>query len=121
MRPSLEAVGLFDPLRARRRLLDDFNPQETWLIRSGNTLAGFCVIRLNPDHLHLRHLYLRPGHQGQGVGRAVLAMVKDQARSQALPIRLAALKDSPSNAFYRKNGFHFIGADGVDIHYHWHP
>ena len=120
MRPSLEAVGLFDPQRARRRLLDDFSPGDTRLILAGDTLAGFCVIRLKPDHLRLQHLYLRPNQQGQGLGRAVLAMVKDLARGHALPIRLSTLKDSPSNGFYLRNGFRLAGAEGFDIHYHWH-
>jgi GNAT superfamily N-acetyltransferase len=55
--------------------------------------------------LSLDHLYIQPGHQGQGVGAAVLASVFDQADAQGLAVRVGALRGSDSNRFYLRHGF----------------
>lgn len=119
MRPSLEAVGRFDPERARRRFLDTFNPEETWLINADGAVAGFYVVRRHAGHLSLDHLYVRHAEQGQGLGRFILEKLKEDARRLGLPIRLMALKDSPSNPFYRHAGFQLIRAEAFDNHYEW--
>jgi hypothetical protein len=56
MRPSLEAVGRFDPVRARARFLDGFIPEDTQVLCVGGRTAGFQVVRRRPDHLYLDHL-----------------------------------------------------------------
>lgn len=121
MRPSLEAVGRFDPERARRRFLDTFSPDDTRVIKSDGAIAGFYVVRRRADHLYLDHLYLRPDQQGKGVGRLIIEQIKGEARRLSLPIRLMAFKESAANAFYRNSGFHFVGAESFDNHYEWSP
>lgn len=121
MRPSLEAVGRFDPERARRRFLDTFSPDETKIIKLDGEIAGFFVLRPRLDHLHLDHLYFRTRHQGKGMGRAILDQIKREARRRSLPVRLTALRESPSNAFYRTNGFRLVASEEFDNHYEWRP
>ncbi|MCA0921200.1 GNAT family N-acetyltransferase [Pseudooceanicola nanhaiensis] len=121
MRPSLEAVGRFDPLRARSRFLDGFDPAVTRVILVDGAIAGFLVLRPRADHLYLDHLYLDPELQGAGLGRAAVAQAKAEAKAAGLPLRLMALRDSPANGFYLAQGFRKTGEEPMDILYEWTP
>ncbi|ADO42143.1 GNAT family N-acetyltransferase [Ketogulonicigenium vulgare] len=116
MRDSLMAVGRFDEARARARLLDNFTPADTMLIYIGD-LMGFYVLRPREGHLYLDHLYLKPEHQGQGVGRQVIAHLQGMGQV----IRLIALQDSAAAGFYAACGFRLLSSDGLDSQFEWQP
>ncbi|PCI06075.1 MAG: GNAT family N-acetyltransferase [Hyphomicrobiales bacterium] len=117
MRPSLEAVGRFDMVRARQWFLDTFDPNDTRKIERDGQLIGFYTVKEFDDHLYLDNLYLRAAERGQGIGSMIVGSVKEQARQQSLPIRLAALTGSDANAFYLGHGFKLIRASEFDNYY----
>jgi GNAT superfamily N-acetyltransferase len=117
MRDSLERVGRFDPERARQRLRATYAPQDTWAILLDGKRVGFYTLRREDGALKLDHLYVVPGFQGMGTGAAVLRRVFDQADALGLPVRVGALRDSPSNRFYRRHGFVQTAEDTWDIYY----
>ncbi|WP_236937806.1 GNAT family N-acetyltransferase [Frigidibacter mobilis] len=121
MRPSLEAVGRFDPVRARDRFLDTYCHADTKIILTRDGVAGFFVARKHAGHLYLDHLYVSIPFQGRGIGRRVINLLKTEARSCALPIRLIALNGSPANEFYQSCGFASISRDALDTLYEWMP
>ena len=121
MRESLEQIGRFDPTRARERFLASFDAACCRYILVDGVKAGFVLIRPEPDHLLLDHLYIVPRHQGKGVGAAVLDAVLADADAQALPVRLGALRDSDSNRFYQRHGFIKTGESEWDIYYAREP
>lgn len=121
MRPSLEAVGRFDPDRARNRFLDTFLAADTWWIRTDIEDVGFLVLRERGDHLRLDHLYVCRTSQGGGIGRRVVRHLQQIAEAADLPITLTALAESPANGFYLAYDFACVGRDGVDLHYEWRP
>ncbi len=61
----------------------------------------------------LRDLYVAGGHRGQGVGRALVTRVRDDARAAGVPrIALQTETDNdPARALYRSLGF--IAPEGV--------
>lgn len=117
MRPSLEAIGRFDEDRARRRILDTFDPTATREILVNEERVGFIVVRLLPDHFYLDHLNIAPAHQGAGLGSAVLRELIHEARVAGKPMRLGALKFSPSNNFYVSHGFRLEREEEWDNYY----
>lgn len=119
MRPSLEVVGRFDPERAWDRFLAGYSADETRLVRVRGVLVGFFVVRRRADHHCLDHLYIRPIHQGGGLGRKIVRLVQQEANAATLPVKLMALRESPSNAFYRSCGFDLVRSDQLDNHYVW--
>ena len=121
IRPSLEAVGRFDPRRARERFLGSFVAADTSILIEEEGIAGFFVIRRRPDHFYLDHLYVHPAFQGSGIGRRVVEDLKAEAVSAELPVRLMALKGSPANAFYLSCGFQVVSEDALDTVYAWAP
>ncbi len=118
MRESLERLGRFDPMRARARLADHFDPSATFAIFQGSERIGFFTIRELPENLSLDHLYVMPDHQGTGVGAGVLSYIQSIGKK---PITLNALRDSASNRFYKRHGFIQIDEDALDIYYRWEP
>ncbi|MGS4883473.1 GNAT family N-acetyltransferase [Roseibium sp. MB-4] len=121
MRPSLEAVGRFDPVRARDRFLSTFCAADTKIIRLEGSVVGFFVVRRNTDHIYLDHLYVTSACQGRGIGRSIVDDVQAEARLAGLPVRLMALNGSPANSFYQSCGFKTVSKDALDTHYEWVP
>ncbi|OUS39765.1 N-acetyltransferase ['Osedax' symbiont bacterium Rs2_46_30_T18] len=119
MQPSLEAVGRFDPLRARERFVNSFVAADTQKIIRDAQLLGFYVMHVKSDHLWLDHLYIDPEHQGIGLGEQVLEKLKQRARAANWPLRLGALKESRANLFYLKNEFIQIETQQWDNIYQW--
>lgn len=119
MRPSLEAIKRFDPVRVRERFLSTFIDKDTFLLYHKSEIAGFYVLRDYIDHLYLDHFYIKAKFQGYGIGREVMKRIQQHATACEKPIRLIALKKSPANAFYLATGFIFQRAEDVDNYYCW--
>ncbi|WP_211443578.1 GNAT family N-acetyltransferase [Collimonas humicola] len=117
MRESLERIGRFDPVRARERFRSGFSANDTRHISADGQRLGFVVVKPGQDQLLLDHLYIRPGHQGQGIGAAVLAQIFKEADALALPLRVGALRGSDANRFYQRHGFELLAEEEWDIYY----
>lgn len=117
MQASLEVLGRFDPVRARARFLEDFSPECTRHLVVKGRRVGVVVLRLEPQHLLLDHLYVHPDHQGQGLGAAVVADVMRQAAALGLPVKVTALRGSRSNHFYQRLGFELVEESEWDLIY----
>lgn len=117
MRDSLERVGRFDPERARDRLRKSFYPQATQFIRREAEKVGFSTFRLVEDGFRLDHLYIHPSQQSRGIGSWVLRQLIAIADEKQRPIRLGALRESPSNRFYLHHGFEVESEDAWDVYY----
>jgi ribosomal protein S18 acetylase RimI-like enzyme len=117
MRESLEALGRFDPVRARSRFLDRFDAGHTRAIVVEGERVGFVVVRPVVDHLLLDHLYVSPSAQSRGAGSQVLQLVFAEADAANKSLRVAALKGSRSNDFYVRHGFSQVEAAEWDNYY----
>jgi ribosomal protein S18 acetylase RimI-like enzyme len=121
MRPSLEAVGRFEPDTARARVLGTFSPEETMCVEVDGALAGFITLRMKPDHYYLDHLYIAPAFQNQGLGGALIKRMQASAVQASLPILCIALIESASNRFYERHGFQCTQRQDFDNYYIWLP
>lgn len=120
MRESLERIGRFDPTRARERFLTGFAPEATQHILWHGARVGFYVVKPaegDGPWLLLDHLYIQPGHQGHGIGAAVLSHVFALADATGQPLRVGALKGSDSNRFYQRHGFVLVEQGEFDNYY----
>lgn len=115
MRPSLERLGRYDPERSRRRLQAGFVPEQMRWICLDNERVGFYSLVKERTAWRLDHLYLHPSTQGRGVGSAVMDHLLE--RTHGVPMLVTVLRDSESNAFYRKHGFVQTGESEWDIEY----
>jgi len=117
MKPSLEKVGRFTPERARERFKKSFIPENTTIIKNQNELIGFYMITENDESLFLNHLYIDPKFQGKGYGTEIINKIKNASNKLQKDILLEALKESPANNFYLKNGFEYISSSEFDNNY----
>lgn len=119
MRPSLEALGRFDPIRVRERFLSKFNPTNTTNIWMDGQIIGFFVLNDKADALWLEDLYFLNTYQGKGMGKAIMNNVKNMATQQNSLLKLQALRDSPANIFYQNCDFVETHQEQWDIYYQW--
>jgi GNAT superfamily N-acetyltransferase len=95
--------------------------QEVWVAESNGKVIGVAAL----DGAELEQLYVRPGHQGQGVGSALLA--KAMARRPNGITLWAFQRNTAARAFYEHRGFVAIAfTDGAgneesepDVRYEW--
>lgn len=122
MRPALERIGRFDPLRARRRLTEQYRPQFTRLIWAGDVFAG-CVAFAphGPGRRMLEHFYLEPEMSGRGIGSAVMAALMAEADAEGDTVALTVVRESEANRLYPRFGFVETGHDEIDIFYERPP
>jgi len=114
MRPDLERLGRFDPVRVRRRFLDAFDPEITSIIELDGVPAGVIAARPEPDAIWIEHFYLADDQQGRGTGGAVLRKVLGMDTA-GRPFRLNVLQGSPARRLYERHGFAVDSEDGVDV------
>jgi GNAT superfamily N-acetyltransferase len=123
LRPSLERLGRFDPVRARERLAAGFKPEHMQHMVLAGQRIGFITLRPDagavPPALHLEHLYILPACQGLGIGAWALDWAKAQAAEQGCDITLLALKHSDANRFYLRHGFVQVDESEFDLDYRW--
>lgn len=117
MRESLEAVGRFNPERARERLRNSFYPDHTAFIVVNGQRIGFYTFRPAVEGFQLDHLYVHPSCQSQGIGSEVMRHLLSLADASQMPVSLGALRDSASNRFYQRHGFVLTAEDEWDIYY----
>ncbi|MDR6438535.1 GNAT superfamily N-acetyltransferase [Paenarthrobacter nicotinovorans] len=114
MRPDLERLERFDPVRVRERFLNGFQPEHTSIIHSDGVDAGVIAVRPEPDSRWIEHFYLAPAHQGKGLGGQVLRHVM-AASVDERPFRLNVLQGSPARHLYERHGFVLENEDPVDV------
>lgn len=114
MRPDLERLGRWDPVRVRERFLNAFLPEHTYVIAVEGHAAGVIAVRPEPDALWIEHFYLSPEFQGQGLGAGVLRRVMGESKDHR-PFRLNVLQGSPARRLYERHGFVLETEDPVDV------
>ena len=84
---------------------------EAWVLVEGDETSGVLVMRPENGHLFVETVAVRPGRQGSGLGRRLMAFVEEAARGQGLrEIRLYTNEKMEENLpFYRSLGFEETG------------
>lgn len=114
MRPQLEAIGRFDPVRARERFRRGYSPAATRLVSCDGAFAGCVTLQPDETGFELMHFYVEPGLQGRGIGDAVLRLLCAEADAAGRPIHLGVLKNSPARRLYERHGFRLTHEDAWD-------
>jgi GNAT superfamily N-acetyltransferase len=84
---------------------------DAWVLVEGGETAGVLVMRREKGHLFVETVAVRPGRQGSGLGRKLMAFAEEAARGQGLhEIRLYTNEKMRENLpFYRSLGFEETG------------
>lgn len=82
-----------------------------WVLLNAEHIAGYCVVMVGVEELHLLNLSVAPDWQRQGLGTQLLRHLIDEARSYAAKRFLLEVRESNATArkFYEFFGFQSIG------------
>jgi GNAT superfamily N-acetyltransferase len=108
-----DAYAIYVPRIGKRPgpMLDDYAARiaagETWVLDE-NGIIGVLVLIRQPDHLLLDNIAVAPTHQGQGLGRRLLAFAEAEARRRGYSaLRLYTHELMHENlVLYRAEGWH---------------
>jgi GNAT superfamily N-acetyltransferase len=120
LRPDLERLGRFDPVRVRQRFLSAFDPVVTQVVLLSGQEAGSIAVRPDQGSLWIEHFYLRADCQGKGIGSLVLQRQLGVSQGDR-PFRLNVLQGSRAQALYERHGFVVESQDAVDVFMVRHP
>jgi GNAT superfamily N-acetyltransferase len=120
LRPDLERLGRFDPVRVRQRFLSSFDSVVTQVVLVGGQEAGSIAVRPDEGSLWIEHFYLKADCQGKGIGSLVLQRQLGASQGDR-PFRLNVLQGSRAQALYERHGFVVESQDAVDVFMVRHP
>jgi|TARA_R100000935_G_scaffold42867_3_gene65101 GNAT superfamily N-acetyltransferase len=99
----------------------DFTPAEVWapiladgllwvMAEPDGPAGAFLAARIEEDRLHILEFDVHREHQGNGLGRRLLAFAIEEAQRRGLAgLSLTTFRDTPWNApFYASAGFEII-------------
>jgi N-acetylglutamate synthase-like GNAT family acetyltransferase len=81
---------------------------EMYVALNGEEIAGCCALVMGDSLAELEHMWIRPEHMGNGVGRALFNQIVERAKTLgAKAVELSA--DPNSEGFYQRMGATRIG------------
>ena len=80
---------------------------ETWVLQNGGTVVAYVVLDVQPDHLGVDNVAVRPDRQRHGLGRRLMAHAETRAAELGLPrLRLHTHVTMVENqALYERLGY----------------
>jgi GNAT superfamily N-acetyltransferase len=84
----------------------------------GDTLLGVLAVQERDDVSLIRHLYVRPGVQGSGIGTALLTHGTEAAATETILVGTWRAAEW-AIAFYETNGFENLGTDEELLSTYW--
>lgn len=89
------------------------------LILHDDQPAGRLYVDRNNDEIRIIDIALLPEFQREGIGRALLGALLDEARQCGLPIRIHVERLNPAIRFYKQLGFRQIEDQEVYLLMEW--
>lgn len=114
------AYGRWDEGRQRELHLERFPTQTFRILQVDGQEVGIMGTEVLEDCLKLNQLFILPAYHAKQIGSACIQILKSEASSAALPIKLQALKVNPrAVVFYEKHGFGVTGETDTHIQLCW--
>lgn len=104
----------YNPLSLRRQMLEE--KQQFLMVEQDEEPIGFAswAPMAEPGVYRLHKLYVLPGIQGKGMGKAMLNFIFEDIRG-ARALRLNVNRYNKALQFYERMGFVIIGEEDIDI------
>ncbi len=76
--------------------------------------ASYSAKQNQPSVYHLHKIYILPNQQGKGIGKQLMAYIKDDIQP-ATTLQLNVNRKNKALQFYQKLGFKIIAEEDIDI------
>lgn len=80
---------------------------------------GRLIINRSDESLRIVDLSLMPLYRGRGIGTDILRSLMNEAHGGDVPVRLAALPNSPAVRLYLRHGFRAVEERGRHVEMEW--
>lgn len=116
---------MLDTLFSDEKLLKDMSEggQKFIILKNGHQALGFAAygaLAHEKDTMKLHKIYVLPGSQGQGLGKALLeAVIKEAAKSGFKQLLLNVNRHNRARLFYEKLGFLVLREEDIPIGAYW--
>jgi GNAT superfamily N-acetyltransferase len=103
-----------DPYMSRDELHDEMNDGVVfWGLEQNGVLSGVTGLQYVQNVTLIRHAYVRPGSQKQGVGGRLLSHLRELSRG---PVLIGTWADAVwAIRFYEKHGFHVVPSEQKEL------
>jgi GNAT superfamily N-acetyltransferase len=94
----------------------DLDHEYVWVVvDEGDQPAGFAIVHLLDEAVHLHELDVDPRYARQGLGRRLIAAIVDWARERGAPaLTLTTFRDVPWNGpYYARLGFRTLDSTAL--------
>ena len=106
LRPFIEQIWGWDEAWQQQDFDTGLSEHSPWIIERDGAPIGGVLLEWTADSLYLHLLELRPEHQGQGVGSAVLRHLIALATARGLSVALSVLEPNlRARELYERHGF----------------
>lgn len=118
LRDHIDLAFGWDDAFQRRRFAESYAHSDIRLIQVGADTAGYAVIRMLDDAIHLSLLILKPSFQRQGIGRTILTSLMSKAERTGRDVTLSCfLSNSEAVAFYESMKFQVASTEEHFVNY----
>lgn len=97
------------------------NFEDARILHDGEVLIGLLKLSRTGNAWHLHQIQILPEHQGNGIGKAVLRRVLDEARCAGAAVSLSVLHGNPARRLYELLGFECVTETSRDAKLRWRP
>lgn len=119
--PAINLLGEWNNNREWAAFEKGFLPAANHLVVAGEHLLGYFQLQRAVDHFALFTLQITPPMQGHGLGSQVLSQIQELARTEAIPIQLEVLKETPAAGWFAKRGFEPVSQQQKTLLMKWVP
>jgi N-acetylglutamate synthase-like GNAT family acetyltransferase len=82
---------------------DFIRNNEMYVAVAEEEIAGCCAIVFSDSRAEIEHMWIRPGHMGAGVGRALFTHARERAANLKMPT-IELFADPNAEGFYQRMG-----------------
>lgn len=107
---------MYSPAALKRQIKDDH--QRFLIVEDEEEAVGFASFSpvAEPGIYKLHKIYVLPGQQGRGVGKAILDFILDEIKPEgARVLQLNVNRYNKARDFYERMGFAVIREEDIDI------
>ena len=85
---------------------EEWNNSEWRILTENETIIGYLVWTMKPDHLYLQNICFLPDHQGKGLGKSTMAYIEKLASDRSFPVKLSTFRTNDRVLkFYQDLGY----------------